>query len=64
MSQLSKLVDIKNLTVKYGDYTAIENVDFSITENKFITIIGPNGGGKTTLIKAVLGSLNHIKVRL
>jgi len=58
---LNKLITIKNLTVKYNDYTAIENVNFSIEKNKFITIIGPNGGGKTTLIKAILGFIKPFK---
>jgi zinc transport system ATP-binding protein len=62
--KLSKLIDIKNLTVKYGDYTAIEKVDFSIEENKFVTIIGPNGGGKTTLIKAILGFIEPFKGKI
>lgn len=58
---MKKLIKIKDLTVKYDDYTAIENVNFSIEENKFITIIGPNGGGKTTLIKAILGFIKPNK---
>jgi zinc transport system ATP-binding protein len=61
VNQLSKLITIKDLTIKYGDYTALENISFSIKENKFITIIGPNGGGKTTLIKAILGFIEPYK---
>lgn len=58
---MNKLITIKNLTVKYDDYTAIENVNFSIDQNKFVTIIGPNGGGKTTLIKTILGFVKPFK---
>ena len=64
MSKLNALVTIENLTVKYDDYTAIENVNLSIAKNKFITIIGPNGGGKTTLIKAILGFIEPHKGKI
>lgn len=50
------IVSLKNVTVKYGSYTAIESANLEIFEGDFIGIIGPNGGGKTTLIKTILGS--------
>ncbi len=49
------VIDAKRLTVKYGQHTALENVDFHIDKNEFVGIIGPNGGGKTTLVKTMLG---------
>lgn len=52
---MNKLVEIKNLTVAYDSKVVLENANFSIFENDFIGVIGPNGGGKTTLLKAVLG---------
>lgn len=52
---MKPLIEIKNLTVKYDDYVALENVSMRIDENDFIGVIGPNGGGKTTLLKAILG---------
>ena len=53
------IVSLKNVTVKYGSYTAIESANLEIFEGDFIGIIGPNGGGKTTLIKAILGSVPY-----
>ncbi len=50
-----KLIDIKNLTVGYDSKVVLENANFSISENDFVGVIGPNGGGKTTLLKAILG---------
>jgi zinc transport system ATP-binding protein len=49
----------KNLSFGYakGDY-AIQNASFSIEENEFVGIIGPNGGGKTTLLKLLMGFLS------
>ena len=53
------IVSLKNVTVKYGSYTAIESANLEIFEGDFIGIIGPNGGGKTTLIKTILGSVPY-----
>lgn len=53
------IVSLKNVTVKYGSYTAIESAKLEIFEGDFIGIIGPNGGGKTTLIKTILGSVPY-----
>lgn len=48
-----------NVSVRYGDYEALRQVDLEIAEGDFIGVIGPNGGGKTTLIKAILGTVPH-----
>ncbi|MCT4663571.1 MAG: ABC transporter ATP-binding protein [Tissierellales bacterium] len=50
-------VEIKNLTHYYGDVCALKDVDLKVKELDFLGIIGPNGGGKTTLMKAVLGQI-------
>ena len=52
---MNKIVEIKNLYVRYDEENVLENVDFDINEHDFLGMIGPNGGGKTTLIKAMLG---------
>ncbi|MCF8217753.1 MAG: metal ABC transporter ATP-binding protein [Bacteroidales bacterium] len=52
---MQKLVELKNVTAGYENEIAIENADFSVYEHDFIGIIGPNGGGKTTLLKVMLG---------
>lgn len=46
---------MKSVSVKYGVVPVLENVSFKIYQNDFIGVIGPNGGGKTTLLKAILG---------
>ena len=53
---MNKLVDITNLTLGYeGKPNVLTDVSFSISPDDFLGIIGPNGGGKTTLLKAILG---------
>lgn len=49
------LLELLSVSVSYGEFTALENVVLKVMENDFIGIIGPNGGGKTTLLKAILG---------
>lgn len=53
------IVSIKDVTVKYDSYTALESANLDILEDDFIGIIGPNGGGKTTLIKSIIGAVSY-----
>lgn len=53
------LVSVRELTKKYGTFTALNNVDLSIKKEKIIGLLGPNGSGKTTLIKILAGLLTH-----
>jgi len=52
-----KVVELSNITVKYGEKIALSKIDLEILEGEFIGIIGPNGSGKTTLLKLILGLL-------
>jgi zinc transport system ATP-binding protein len=56
-----KIVEVKNLYFKYDKEWVLEDINFSLEENKFMAIIGPNGGGKTTLLKLILGFLKPTK---
>ena len=51
------IVEINNVTFTYNGETAVENVNLEILQGDFMAIIGPNGGGKTTLLKLILGLL-------
>ena len=53
------VIEIKNLSVRYGDVKALDNVSFSINQNDFLGIIGPNGAGKSTLFSCMLGLLQN-----
>lgn len=50
-------LSVKNLTVKYGNKTVLDDVSLEARSCKITAIIGPNGAGKSTLIKAVMGLL-------
>ncbi|MDN3505050.1 MAG: metal ABC transporter ATP-binding protein [Rhabdochlamydiaceae bacterium] len=47
-------LQVKDLTVNYGNYPALWDINFSLTSGQLVAIVGPNGAGKSTLIKAIL----------
>jgi len=51
----SPAIVFKNATVTYGDFVALEHINLSIKKGEMVSVVGPNGGGKTTLLHAVLG---------
>lgn len=51
------LLEVKDLTVRYGAVVALKNVSFHVGEGEIVTMIGPNGAGKSTALKAVCGVL-------
>ena len=50
---------MRDVSVAYDGYEAIQHVDLEIGDDDFLGVIGPNGGGKTTLVKAILGTVPH-----
>ena len=51
------IIEIKNLSAGYDGRTVLRDVNLTVYDRDFLGIIGPNGGGKTTLIKCILGLL-------
>ena len=49
------MIEIKNVTKKYGDKKAVDNVSFNVNDGDIFAFIGHNGAGKTTLIKSIVG---------
>lgn len=49
---------VSNLSAGYGKSDVIENINFEVKKGEILTLIGPNGGGKSTILKAVTGSLS------
>ncbi|VGO22965.1 metal ABC transporter ATP-binding protein [Pontiella sulfatireligans] len=54
-------IQIKNLDFAYGPVTVLEDACLTIADKEFICMVGPNGGGKTTLLKVMLGLLEPQK---
>lgn len=50
-------LQIINLTKKYGDQIALDNINISIRHNEIIGLLGPNGAGKSTLMKSIVGAI-------
>ncbi|MBR1985596.1 MAG: ABC transporter ATP-binding protein, partial [Mogibacterium sp.] len=50
-------IEISNLTKKFGDLTALDDVTVSLEQGQIVGLLGPNGSGKTTLIKILNGLL-------
>ena len=49
------MIEIKNVTKKYGDKKAVDNISFDVNDGDIFAFIGHNGAGKTTLIKSIVG---------
>ena len=54
-------LEVKNLEKKFKDFTAVNNVNFSINDGKTLGLLGPNGCGKTTTIGMLLGLIKPSK---
>lgn len=54
-------IEVKNLSFSYGKTPVLSDVNLEIEENDFVAIIGPNGGGKSTLMKLIVGLLKPAK---
>ncbi|HOW30303.1 MAG TPA: ABC transporter ATP-binding protein [Bacteroidales bacterium] len=54
---MTKLLQLTNVSAGYNDMVVLRDVNLEINDHDFIGVIGPNGGGKTTLIKIMLGLL-------
>jgi zinc transport system ATP-binding protein len=58
---MPEIIQIKNASVGYQSDVVLQNISLSIYDNDYIGVIGPNGGGKTTLVKLILGLLKPMQ---
>lgn len=56
---MKKIIEIKNLDVNFNNTPILSDINLTVMEKDFLGIIGPNGGGKTTLLKCILGFIEY-----
>lgn len=59
MTTRKSLISIRDLWVEYDNTSALEGVNLDIYEDDFVGVIGPNGGGKSSLVKAIMGTIPY-----
>ena len=57
MWKLEKIIDLKDITVKYGNNVVLDKLNLYINKKEFITLLGPSGCGKTTTLRCIAGFL-------
>ena len=57
----TSIININNVSFSYNGESVLQNINLDVLQGDFIAIIGPNGGGKTTLLKLILGLLKPDK---
>ena len=57
---MNNVIDLKDIYVSYGKNYVLEDINLRVKELDFIGIIGPNGGGKSTLLKTLLGLIKPL----
>ena len=57
---MNELIKLDNVTAGYDNGIVLRDVSITVSDQDFIGVIGPNGGGKTTLIKLILGLIKPV----
>lgn len=58
---MAGFINVRNLTKRYGNYLALNDVSVEIAEGEFLALLGPSGCGKTTLLRSIAGFIDNIE---
>ncbi len=58
------MIEVQNLSRRYGDFTAVDGITFAVDDSEIVGILGPNGAGKTTTIRMITGFLPPTRGRV
>ena len=58
------LITVEHLSVSYGEHEALHDVSLSVEQGEIVTIVGPNGSGKTSLLRAIVGAIPGAQGRI
>ena len=50
------MIELKNVTKKYGNFVAIDNISFKVRDGEIVGLLGPNGAGKSTTMNVITNS--------
>ena len=54
---MAEMLEVRNLVAKYGDFQALFGIDFAMAQGGIVALIGANGAGKSTFLKAIAGQM-------
>ena len=55
--QMTDLISLNSVTIGYNSKIVLRDVDLTVNRGEIITIVGPNGSGKTSMMRALIGAL-------
>lgn len=58
------MIKFEGITIKYGDFVAIDNLNLQINEGEFFTFLGPSGCGKSTTLRCLVGFIDAASGRI
>ena len=58
------MIEVKNVTKKYGKFTAVDNLNFKVEDHEIMGFLGPNGAGKSTTMNMITGYIEPTKGKI
>lgn len=58
------MIEVKNVTKKYGSFTAVDDISFEVNDHEVVGFLGPNGAGKSTTMNMITGYIEPTKGKI